>query len=306
MYPEIEPYASSFLDAGDRNLVYWETSGSPSGTAAVVVHGGPGSGSSPFFRRLFDPSRYRVVQFDQRNCGRSLPHASHREVELAGNDTDALVGDMERLRELLGIERWLVVGGSWGSTLSLAYAERHPRRVSGMVLFGVTTGRHSEVDWAFRGGLSRVFPDQWRRLASFAGDPDVPGAIARRLGDPDERVRRDAAREWCLWESAPAAELAPRFRDPDFALAFARIVTHYVVHDLFLEDGVLLRDAGALSGIDGVLVNARGDVQAPVENAVALSQAWPRARLVLVEEEGHGTGPRVTEAIVRATDAFDQ
>jgi proline iminopeptidase len=304
VYPEIEPYASSFLDAGDRNLVYWEASGNRAGRPAVVVHGGPGSGSSPFFRRFFDPARYRIVQFDQRNCGRSVPHASHPDVDLRGNNTDALLGDMERLRERLEIERWLVVGGSWGSTLSLAYAERHPERVSGVVLFGVTTGRHSEVDWAFRGGLAKVFPQQWRRLAAYAGEADVPGAIARRLADRDEAARREAAREWCLWESAPALELAPRFRNADYALAFARIVTHYVTHDLFLEDGVLLRNAGALAGLDGVLVNARGDLQAPVENAVALSRVWPRARLVIVDEAGHGTGPVVTAAIVRATDSL--
>jgi proline iminopeptidase len=304
LYPEIEPYDAGFLDAGERNLVYWETCGSPSGNPALVVHGGPGSGSSPLFRRFFDPSRYRVALFDQRNCGRSLPHASHASVDLGANNTDALLGDMERLRESLEIDRWLVVGGSWGSTLSLAYAERHPERVSSMVLFGVTTGRHSEVEWTFRGGLARVFPEQWRRLADYAGESDVVGAIAERLADTDEQVRRQAAREWCLWESAPSSELAPRFRDPDYAVAFARIVTHYVRHNLFLEDGVLLRDAGTLAGIDGVLINARSDLQAPVANALALAEAWPRARLVLVDEQGHGAGPRVTEEIVRATDAF--
>jgi proline iminopeptidase len=304
VYPEIEPYDAGFLDAGDRNLVYWETSGNPAGKAAVVVHGGPGSGSSPFFRRFFDPTRYRTVQLDQRNCGRSLPHASHPELDLRTNNTGALVRDMERLREQLDIDRWLVVGGSWGSTLSLTYAEQHPGRVSEIVLFGVTTGRHSEVDWSFRGGLARLFPEQWRRLAAYAGEPDVPAAIARLVADPDEDVRLEAAREWCLWESAPALELQPRFRDPDFAVAFTRIVTHYVTHNLFLEDGILLRNAEALSGIDGVLVNARADQQAPLENVQALLEAWPRATLVVVDEAGHGTGPGVAAEIVRATDRF--
>ena len=304
VYPEIAPYQSSFLDASDGNLVYWETCGNPSGEPAVVVHGGPGSGASAAFRRFFDPSRYRVVLFDQRNCGRSLPHASGPSVDLRANTTDALVGDMELLRKRLGIDRWLVVGGSWGSTLSLAYAERHPDSVSGMVLFGVTTGRHSEVEWTFRGGLAQVFPAQWRRLAAYAGEADVVAALARLLADPNEAVRRGAANEWCLWESAPAGELAPRFRDPDYAVAFARIVPHYVSHDLFLEDGVLLRNAGALAGIDGVLINANGDLQAPVTNALALAEAWPRARLVVVDDAGHGTGPCVTAEIVRATDAF--
>lgn len=301
MYPAIEPYDAGFLDAGDRNLVYWETSGNPAGKPAVVVHGGPGSGSAPFFRRLFDPERYRIVQFDQRNCGRSLPHASHPGVDLGANNTASLVDDMERLRDSLDIERWLMLGGSWGSTLSLAYAETHPRRVSGMVLFGVTTGRHSEVEWWFRGGAASVFPEQWRRLVAFAGEDPIE-EIAGLLVDPDERTRREAAYEWCLWESAPAPELQPRFRDPDYAACFARIVTHYMRHRLFLEDGVLLEGAHALAGVPGVLINARGDVQARVENAEALAGAWPSAELVIVDESGHGTGPRVTEEIVRATD----
>jgi len=304
VYPEIEPHASGLLDAGDGNHVYWETCGNPAGKPALMVHGGPGSGCSPAFRRFFDPARYRIVLFDQRNCGRSRPHASDPSTDLAANNTQALIHDMERLREDLDVDRWLLLGGSWGSTLSLAYAEQHPERMSEMVLFGVTTGRHSEVDWTFRGGLSRYFPEQWSRLAAFAGEADVLGAIARMLSDPDGRVRRKAAEEWCLWESAPAAELAPRFRDPDYAIAFARIVTHYMSHNLFLDDGVLLREAGALAGIDGVLINAREDLQAPVENALTLARAWPRARLAIVDEAGHGTGPAVSREIVQATDAF--
>lgn len=304
MYPEIEPYGSGLLDAGDGNRVYWETCGSPAGKAALMVHGGPGSGCSPAFRRFFDPARYRIVLFDQRNCGRSLPHASDPTTDLTSNNTPALIDDTERLREQLGVDRWLVCGGSWGSTLSLAYAERHPDRVTELVLFGVTTGRHSEVDWAFRGGTARYFPEHWGRLAAFAGDADVVTAIAGMLADPDEQVRRAAAFEWCLWESAPAAELAPRFRDPNYAMAFARIVTHYMRNNLFLEDGVLLRDAGALGGIDGVLIGSRRDVQAPLANAQELSRAWPRARLVVVDETGHGAGPAVTREIVQATDGF--
>ena len=304
MYPEIEPYASGLLDAGVGNHVYWEACGNPAGKPALMVHGGPGSGCSPAFRRFFDPARYRAVLFDQRNCGRSQPHASDPRTDLTANNTQALIQDMERLREHLGVDRWLVLGGSWGSTLSLAYAERHPDRVSEMVLFGVTTGRHSEVEWAFRGGLSRFFPEQWSRLATFAGEADVVGAIARMLSDPDERVRRNAAEAWCLWESAPAAELAPRFRNPDYAMAFARIVTHYMSHNLFLADGVLLREAGALSNIDGVLINAREDRQAPLDNALALARVWPRARLAIVDEAGHGTGPKVSSEIVQAMDGF--
>jgi proline iminopeptidase len=309
LHPEIEPYETGVLDVGAGNLVYWETCGNPSGKPALVVHGGPGSGCTPFFRRLFDPNAYRIVLFDQRNCGRSRPHASDRNVDLAGNNTDALVEDMERLRERLGVDRWLVLGGSWGSTLSLAYAERHPERVSEMVLFGVTTGRHSEVEWSFRGGLAVVFPAQWQRLADYAGGNDVTSTFARLIADRDENVRRVAAREWCLWESAtmawpPTDKLASRFEDPDYAVAFTRIVNHYVRHDLFLEDGVLLRNAGVIAEVPGVVINARWDLQAPIGNAWELSRVWPRAKLIVVDEGGHGAGAGVTREILQATEGF--
>jgi proline iminopeptidase len=313
LYPEIEPYDSGMLDVGDGHHIYWETCGKPSGKPAVMVHGGPGSGCSPYFRRLFNPSVYRIVLFDQRNCGRSRPHASDPSTDLSTNDTVRLVKDMELLRERLGIERWLVVGGSWGSTLSLAYAESHPERVTDMVLFGVTTGRRSEVDWTFRGGLALFFPEAWDRLRAavpraYRGG-DVVDAYNHLLNDLDPEVRRRAAEEWCLWESAtpywpPRPGLAERFRDPDYALAFARIVTHYVRHNLWLEDGVLLRNAGALSKIRGVLLNGRFDFQAPVANAWKLKRVWPEAELVIVEGAGHGTVGKITEELVRATDLF--
>lgn len=313
LYPEIEPYDSGLLDTGDGNLIYWETCGNPSGRPAVVVHGGPGSGCSPGFRRFFDPSAYRIVLFDQRNCGRSRPHASDASTDLSNNDTLRLLGDMERLRQELGIERWLVFAGSWGCTLSLAYAEGHSERVSEMVLFGVTTGRHSECDWAFRGGLALFFPQQWDQLVA-ALPPgerggDIVEAYARLLNDPDPRVCLRAAEEWCLWESAtpgrpPKPGLAERFKDPDYALAFARIVTHYVRHNLFLEDGVLLRNAGALAGIPGVLVNGRYDFQSPIAYASVLKKAWPRADLVIVDQSGHGTDANLSRELVRATDRF--
>lgn len=313
LYPEIEPYESGLLDAGEGHLVYWETCGNPAGKPAVVVHGGPGSGCSAGWRRYFDPNAYRVVLFDQRNCGQSRPHASDPSTDLGTNDTQRLIGDMERLRQSLGIERWLVFAGSWGCTLSLAYAEAHPDRVSAMVLFGVTTGRRSECDWAFRGGLSLFFPDQWDRLLA-ALPPELRGrdvveAYALLLNDPEPRVRRRAAEAWCTWESAtpswpPKPGLAERFKDPDYALAFARIVTHYVRHDLFLEDGVLLRNAGALAAIPGVLVNGRFDFGAPIANASVLKRAWPGAELVIVDDSGHETNANLSRELVRATDRF--
>ena len=311
LYPEIEPHERGTLDVGDGNALYWESCGDPLGKPAVVLHGGPGSGCSPAFRRYFDPSAYRVVLFDQRNCGRSTPHASDPETDLVHNTTGHLVADLERLRDRLGIDRWLVLGGSWGSTLALAYAEAHPTRVAELVLFGVTTGRHAEFDWTFRGGLARFFPEQWERLRAgapdAATDADVVDAYHRLLHDSDPDVRRRAAEEWCLWESAtlewpPRAGLAERFEDPGYALAFARIVTHYVRRNAWLEDGVLLRGAGALAAIPGVLVNGRLDFQAPLGNVWALRRAWPRAELVVVAEAGHGGNPELEGELVRATD----
>jgi proline iminopeptidase len=254
---------------------------------------------------------YGIVLLDQRNCGRSTPHASDSETDLASNTTASLVADLELLRERLGVERWLVLGGSWGSTLALAYAEAHPSRVSEVVLFGVTTGRHAEFDWLFRGGLARFFPEQWERLVAWLppgrGDGDVVDAYHRLLYDPDPDVCRDAAEAWCLWESAmpswpPKEGLAERFTDPDYALAFARIVTHYVRANGWLEDGALLRGAGALAETPGILVYGRFDFQAPLENAWVLKHAWPSAELVVVDDAGHSAGDGIVRELVRATD----
>ena len=301
------------LEVGDGNLVYWETCGSPRGKPAVVLHGGPGSGCSPQLRRFFDPSAYRVVLFDQRGCGRSTPHASAPDADLASNNTANLIADIERLRRHLDVDRWLVFGGSWGSTLALAYAETHPDRVTEMILFGVTTGRRSEFDWTFRGGLAAFFPEQWERLRAGVPvaerDGDIVEAYDRLLHDPDPMVRQRAAEAWCTWESAtpawpPTTGLAERFTDPAYALAFARIVTHYVRHDAWLEDGSLLRDAGLLAGIPGILVNGRCDFQAPIANAWELKRAWPRAEIVIVDDAGHSVNAGLARELIRATDQF--
>jgi proline iminopeptidase len=313
LYPEIAPYESGMLDVGDGNAVYWETCGNPDGKPAVVLHGGPGSGCAEFFRRFFDPDAYRIVLFDQRNCGRSTPHAGEPSTVLTSNTTANLVDDIESLREHLGIERWLLLGGSWGSTLALAYAEAHAARVSELILFGVTTGRHSEFDWSFRGGLALFFPEQWERLEAAVGEVEGDGDIVetyhRLLSDPDVAVRVKAAEAWCLWESAtpdwpPKTGLAPRFRDPRYAVAFARIVTHYVRNNAWLEDGVLLRNATALADTPGVLISGRFDFQAPIANAWKLNEAWPRAELVIVPDTGHGTSAAINSEIVRATRQF--
>jgi proline iminopeptidase len=312
-YPEIEPYEHGLLEVGDGNLVYWEACGNAAGKPVVVLHGGPGSGCSPWWRTLFDPAVYRVVAFDQRGCGRSTPHASEPEIDLASNNTWSLVADIELLRRHVGVDRWLVLGASWGSTLALAYAERYPEHVTELILVGVTTGRHSEMDWLFRGGISLFFPEQWQRLLDGVPpaerDGDVVEAYSRLLHDSDLAVRERATFEWCLWESAtpawpPRAGLSPRFEDPTYALAFARLVTHYIRHNAWLDDGSLLHDAGTLAEIPGILVNGRFDFQAPIANAWELKRAWPRAELVIIDDAGHAASPSLTHAIVEATDRF--
>ena len=282
MYPEVEPHDRGMLDVGDGDLVYWETCGNPDGKPAVVLHGGPGSGCSQPYRRFFDPAAYRVVLFDQRNCGLSTPHASNHGIDLSRNVTVSLVGDIERLRRRLAVDRWLVFGGSWGCTLALAYAETYPDQVTEMILWGITTGRHEEFDWVARGGLARLFPAQWEQLRAALPASEREGDMVevyhRLLNDPDPEVCRKAAEAWCLWESAtpvwpPRPGLAERFVDPEYALAFARIVTHYFRKNAWLEDGALLRGAAALAEIPGILVNGRFDFQAPLGNAWELSRA---------------------------------
>lgn len=312
-YPEIEPYDQGMLEVAPGTHLYWETCGSPDGKPAVVVHGGPGSGCTAGHRRGFDPAAYRIVLFDQRNCGRSTPHASDPDVDLRDNTTQNLIADMERLRERLGIDRWLVMGGSWGSTLSLAYAVAYPHRVSEMLLTGVTTGRYSEMEWLFRGGLSPLFPAQWSRLCEAVPlarrTGDVVEDYRRLLSDPDPAIREHAVLEWSMWESAtpdwpPRTGLAERFTDPVFATCFARLVTHYVANNEFLEDGVLLRDIDRLANIPAILVNGRYDLQAPIGNAWELHRHWPGSELVIVDNAGHSGGPAVTSELVRASDRF--
>jgi proline iminopeptidase len=302
------------LEVGDGNRVYWETCGNPRGKPAVVLHGGPGSGCTPWHRRLFDPDAYRIVLFDQRNCGRSTPHASAPEINLGSNNTANLIADIERVRNHLGIERWLVLGGSWGSTLALAYAQQFANRVTEVVLFGVTTGRRKEFDWCFRGGVSILFPEQWDllrdALPAALRDGDIIEAFSRLLHDPDAAVRDQAALAWCTWESAtpawpPAHGLSPRFRDPAYRLAFSRIVMHYVRNYAWLDDGALFRGADALADIPGIMVNGRFDFGAPIAWAYDLKRMWPRAELVIVDDAGHdATNAGIARELIRATDRF--
>lgn len=313
LYPSVEPYDQGTLDVGDGNLVYWEACGNPEGKPAVVVHGGPGSGCGPRARQYFDPERYRVVLFDQRNCGRSTPHASDPAVDMAHNTTGHLIADMERLRRHLGIDRWLLYGGSWGSTLILAYAERHPEAVSEIVIASVTTTRRSEIDWLYR-GVRRFFPEQWERfLAGAPGTPrdgDVVLAYARLMEHPDPAVRERATADWCAWEDTvlsgetKGASRTYGDRPPAAQLALVRICAHYFSQGAWLEEGALLRDAHRLAGIPGVLIHGRLDMGGPLDTAWELARAWPDAKLLAVDEEGHLGGGTTRGHVLDALDQF--
>ena len=308
LYPAIEPYRQGMLDVGDGHAVYWEICGNPEGKPAVFLHGGPGGGCSPEHRRLFDPDRYRVLLFDQRGCGRSWPLAA-----LDANTTWDLVADIERLRAVMGVERWLVFGGSWGSTLALAYAQAHPDRVSELVLRGIFLLRRWELLWYYQHGASLLFPDKWERfLAAIPPEEqdDLIAAYRRRLIDPDPAVQLAAARAWSLWEGEtitllPNPGYTSQFGADEFARAFARIENHYFVHDAWLEEGQLLRDVDRLRDIPGVIVQGRYDIATPAASAWDLHRAWPEADFVLVEGAGHAySEPGIQTALLDATDRF--
>jgi proline iminopeptidase len=310
-FPPIEPYDHGLLDVGDGNLVHYEQCGDPDGPVGLVVHGGPGSGCSVGMRRALDPARWRGVLFDQRGCGRSRPHASDPATDMSVNTTEHLLADMERLREHLGIERWLLFGGSWGSTLSLAYAERHPERVTGIVLVSVTTTRRLEIDWLYR-GVARFFPEAHERFRQGVPEADRDGdlvaAYARLMEDPDPDVRVRAATDWAAWEDAVISlESQGRpgaygDRPPDDVLALVRICAHYFAHGAWLEDGALIRDAGRLAGIPGVLIHGRLDLSGPIDTAWELARAWPDAELVPIDDSGHTGSETMRRRIAEAVD----
>ncbi|MCK9529182.1 MAG: prolyl aminopeptidase [Gammaproteobacteria bacterium] len=308
LYPEIQPYVQHSLAVAPPHVLHVEECGNPQGLPVVFVHGGPGAGCEPWHRRFFDPARYRIVLFDQRGCGRSVPHAS-----LEANTTQDLVADMERIREHLGIERWVVFGGSWGSTLGLVYAETHPERVLALVLRGIFLCRPHEIAWFYQEGASRLFPEHWQHyLAPIPAEErgDLLGAYHRRLTDDDEVTRMAAAKAWSIWEGStatlrPNKSVIDHFADSYTALSLARIECHYFVHDSFLRPNQILADAHRLKDIPGVIVHGRYDVICPVENAWQLHQAWPGADLRIIPDAGHSAAePGNTSALVEATDAF--
>ena len=308
LYPAIEPYRTGYLDVGEGHRLYWEQCGNPEGKPAVFLHGGPGAGCSPDHRRLFDPEIYNILLFDQRGCGRSTPHAS-----LEANTTWHLVADIERLREVAGVEKWLVFGGSWGSTLALAYAQAHPDRASELVLRGIFTFRQMELDWFFQSGASYLFPDQWESyLAPIpeAERGDLVAAYHRRLTSEDPAVQLEAAKAWSGWEGAtitllPDPKLLEEHMSDSFAIAIARIENHFMVHRGWLEEGQLIRDVGRIRHIPGVIVQGRYDACTPPVTAWDLHRAWPEAELHIIPDAGHSYNqPGILDQLVRATDKF--
>ena len=308
LYPEIEPFETGMLDVGDGHSIYWERVGTRGAKPAIFLHGGPGGGISSVHRRLFDPALYDVMLFDQRGCGRSTPHAG-----LEANTTWHLVADIERLRALMGVDTWLVFGGSWGSTLALAYSQTHPGRVSELVVRGIYTLTKAELAWYYQFGVSEMFPDKWEAFLApipEAERDDLIGAYRRRLTGDDAAARIEAARAWSLWEGQtitllPEPETSDAFGEDEFALAFARIENHYFVHSGWLEEGQLLRDAHKLHGIPGLIVHGRYDMPCPARYAWELARAWPDAEFFLIEGAGHAySEPGILDRLIYATDKF--
>ena len=308
-YPAIEPYRTQRLRVSALHEIYVEECGNPQGRPVVFVHGGPGGGSEPWQRQFFNPQKYRVVLFDQRGCGRSTPHAELRE-----NTTWDLVADMEKIRELLGIERWVVFGGSWGSTLALSYAVTHPQRCLGLVLRGIFLLRRAEIDWFYQEGASWIYPDAWEHYVSAippAERGDFVRAYHRRLTSEDPAVRRAAAKAWSIWEGAtsklfPSTDLVARFGEDRFAEAFARIECHYFVNAGFFDsDNWLLENVHRLRDVPGVIVQGRYDVVCPMKSAWDLHRAWPQAEFHVVADAGHAASePGILSRLVEATDRF--
>ena len=309
-YPHIEPYETGMLDVGDGHQVYWERVGTPGAKPAVFLHGGPGGGCNPSHRQMFDPEKYDVLLFDQRGCGRSTPHAC-----LEANTTWHLVADIERLRDMSGVEKWQVFGGSWGSTLALAYAETHPERVTELLVRGIYTLTKPELDWYYQFGVSEMFPDRWETFVAPIPENErgnLMQAYHKRLTGDNELEKMACAKAWSQWEGAtitllPDEDQISDFGGDKYALAFARIENHFFTHSGWLEENQLIRDAHKLKGIPGVIVHGRYDMPCPMRTAWELAKVWTDAEFCLIEGAGHAiTEPGITDALIRATDFFGQ
>tara|TARA_B100001287_G_scaffold30485_1_gene21734 strand:- start:6405 stop:7367 length:963 start_codon:yes stop_codon:yes gene_type:complete len=308
LYPPIEPHTTGMLQVSDVHTIAWEQSGSADGVPVVVIHGGPGGGGQPSYRQYFDPAAFNIIQFDQRGCGKSTPYA-----ELEGNNTQASVSDLEALRAHLGLEKWHVFGGSWGSTLSLIYAQHHPERVMSLVLRGIFMCRKSELHWFYQDGASHLFPDAfepYRNHIPTEEQSDLISAYYKRLTSDDVEIRRAAAKEWTRWEMAtsrlfPDPEYLEKADDLDFAVAFARIECHYFINGIFVEEGFILKRAKTIEHIPTVIVQGRYDVVCPPRSAWELHKAMPQSRLVMVPDAGHSMGEvSIARELVAATDAL--
>lgn len=307
LYPAAEVNDSGMLQTNSIHQVYWESCGNPNGKPVVFVHGGPGGGTSPETRGFFNPEKYHIIQFDQRGCGKSKPHAN-----LEDNTTWDLIADMEAIRELLGIAQWQVFGGSWGSTLALAYAQTHPKRVTELVLRGIFLLRQQELQWFYQEGASRIFPDAWQPyLEHIPADErdDLMAAYQRRLLSDDEKVRLAAAKRWSVWEGStchlyPDLKHIEETADPEFALAFARIENHYFMnHGFFEHENQLLDNIDTIRHIPTVIIQGRYDVVCPMQTAHDLHQAFPEAELIVVPDAGHSAfEPAIASELVKATD----
>ena len=308
LYPPIEPHTTGMLQVSDVHTIAWEQSGSADGIPVVVIHGGPGGGGQPSYRQYFDPAAFNIIQFDQRGCGKSTPYA-----ELEGNNTQASVSDLEALRAHLGLEKWHVFGGSWGSTLSLIYAQHHPERVMSLVLRGIFMCRKSELHWFYQDGASHLFPDAfepYRNHIPTEEQSDLMSAYYKRLTSENVEVRRAAAKEWTRWEMAtsrlfPDPEYLEKADDLDFAVAFARIECHYFINGIFVEEGFILKRAKTIEHIPTVIVQGRYDVVCPPRSAWELHKVMPQSRLVMVPDAGHSMGEvSIARELVAATDAL--
>lgn len=307
-YPRIKPYITHWLAVDELHTLYIEEVGNPEGIPVLFVHGGPGGGCTENDRRFFDPEKYRIVLFDQRGSGRSKPHA-----ELTGNSTPELVADIEQIRNFLNIDKWVVFGGSWGSTLSLVYAQAHPQQVLGMVLRGIFLCRRQDIQWFYQDGAGHVFPDYWEDYLAPIPDEergDLLHAYYRRLTGDNEIERMAAAKAWSIWEGRcaslhPNHELVEHLGSPHTALAMARIEAHYFVNSAFLEDGEIISNVDRLSDIPAIIVHGRYDMVCPVDQAFALHRAWPDARLEIIRDAGHASSePGTLAALVEATDSL--
>ena len=306
LFPDIKPYATHRLAVEEPHQLYVEESGNPEGIPVLFIHGGPGAGCEDYHRRFFDAERFRIILMDQRGAGRSTPLA-----ELASNSTDRLIADIETLREFLGIDQWLLFGGSWGSTLSLVYAQAHPQRVTGMVLRGIFLCRPEDIHWFYQNGASRVFPDYWEDyLAQIPEDErgDMVPAYYKRLTSRNELEQIQAAKAWSIWEGRcatlhPNPDVVEHFGHPHVAIALARIECHYFMNQSFLEPDQIVRDAHKLANIPAVIVHGRYDMVCPLDNALALSRAWPQAELQIIRDAGHSASePAIVDALMRAVE----